>query len=121
MVGAGLLTTRAASNPLANAWDGVDDQLIAFGERISRFLPAGGALRPIGGVQFGEVARIADTWFTDPGIAFTATIPGHRGQAQVAGRDVRHVRRGRVGPDEAHDVRGRARRVDPRGPARGSR
>ena len=36
----------------------------------------GGALRPIGGVQFGEVARISDTWFTDPGIAFTATIPG---------------------------------------------
>jgi transglutaminase-like putative cysteine protease len=75
MVGAGLLTTRAASNPLANAWDGVDDQLIAFGERISRFLPVGGALRPIGGVQFGEVARIGDTWITDPGIAFTATIP----------------------------------------------
>ena len=75
MVGAGLLTQRAASNPLANAWDGVDDQLIAFGERISRFLPMGGALRPIGGVQFGEVARISDTWITDPGIAFTATIP----------------------------------------------
>jgi transglutaminase-like putative cysteine protease len=75
MLGAGLLTTRAASNPLANAWDGVDDQLIAFGERISRFLPMGGALRPIGGVQFGEVARIGDTWITDPGIAFTATIP----------------------------------------------
>ena len=75
MVGAGLLTQRAASNPLANAWDGVDDQLIAFGERISRFLPMGGALRPIGGVQFGEVARIGDTWITDPGIAFTASIP----------------------------------------------
>jgi transglutaminase-like putative cysteine protease len=76
MVGAGLLTQRAASNPLADAWDGVDDQLIAFGERISRFLPMGGALRPIGGVQFGELARITDTWITDPGIAFTATIPG---------------------------------------------
>jgi transglutaminase-like putative cysteine protease len=75
MVGAMLLTTRAASNPLAGAWDGVDDQLISFGERISRLLPMGGALRPIGGVQFMEVARITDTWFTDPGIAFTATIP----------------------------------------------
>jgi transglutaminase-like putative cysteine protease len=75
MTGAMLLTTRAASNPLAGAWDGVDDQLISVGERISRLLPMGGALRPIGGVSFGEVARITDTWFTDPGIAFTATIP----------------------------------------------
>ena len=75
MVGAGLLTQRAASNPLAGAWDGVDEQLIAFGEKVSRFLPMGGALRPIGGVQFNDVARIGDTWFTDPGIAFTATIP----------------------------------------------
>ena len=75
MTGAMLLTTRAASSPLAGAWDGVDEQLIAFGERISRLLPMGGALRPIGGVQFGEVARITDTWITDPGIAFSATIP----------------------------------------------
>jgi transglutaminase-like putative cysteine protease len=75
MTGAMLLTARAASSPLAGAWDGVDDQLIAFGERISRLLPMGGALRPIGGVQFGEVARITDTWTTSPGIAFTATIP----------------------------------------------
>jgi transglutaminase-like putative cysteine protease len=75
MVGSMLLTQRAASSPLAGAWDGVDDQLIAFGERISRLLPMGGALRPIGGVQFGEVARIGDTWITDPGIAFTATVP----------------------------------------------
>ena len=75
MTGAMLLTTRAASSPLAGAWDGVDDQLIAVGERISRLLPMGGALRPVGGVQFGEVARIGNTWTSDPGIAFTATIP----------------------------------------------
>jgi len=35
----------------------------------------GGALRPIGGVQFGQEVRIGDSWFSDPGIAFTATIP----------------------------------------------
>ncbi|HKF85071.1 MAG TPA: transglutaminase domain-containing protein [Candidatus Limnocylindrales bacterium] len=75
MLGSMLLTQRAASSPLAGAWDGVDDDLISFGERISRLLPMGGALRPIGGVQFGEVARITDTWITDPGIAFTATVP----------------------------------------------
>lgn len=75
LVGSLFLTYRAASAPLAGAWDGVDDQLIAFGERISRYLPVGGDLRAMGGVQFGQDARISDTWFTDAGIAFTATVP----------------------------------------------
>jgi transglutaminase-like putative cysteine protease len=75
LLGSMMLTTRAASSPLEGAWEGVGRNLVAFGESISRLLPMGGALRPIGGVQFGQDARIGDTWITDAGIAFTATVP----------------------------------------------
>jgi transglutaminase-like putative cysteine protease len=76
LLGSMMLTTRAASSPLEGAWGGVSRQLVSFGESISRLLPMGGALRPIGGVLFGQDAVIGDTWITDAGIAFTATVPG---------------------------------------------
>ncbi|MEO5964881.1 MAG: transglutaminase domain-containing protein, partial [Candidatus Limnocylindrales bacterium] len=75
LLGSMVLTTRAASSPLAGAWDGVDEQLIAIGEQLGRYLPNGGDLRPVGGVTFGSTFKIRDTWTTDPGIAFTATVP----------------------------------------------
>ena len=49
-----LLTNRAASAPLAGAWSGVGDRLVDMGEEISRCLPLGGAVRPLGKLQFGE-------------------------------------------------------------------
>ncbi|HEU0244626.1 MAG TPA: transglutaminase domain-containing protein [Candidatus Limnocylindrales bacterium] len=75
LVGSMALTQRAASSPLEGAWEGVGRNLVSFGESISRLLPMGGALRPIGGVQFGQDARISDTWITDAGVAFSATVP----------------------------------------------
>ncbi len=75
MTGSLLLTQRAASAPLAGAWDGVDDQLIRIGEELGRLFPVGGDFRGGGGVNFGSTARISDRWFSDDAVAFTATVP----------------------------------------------
>ena len=75
MAGSLLLTQRAASAPLAGAWDGMDDQLIRIAQDVGRLFPVGGALRGGGGVTFGSTARISDRWFSDDEIAFTATVP----------------------------------------------
>ena len=75
MVGSLLLTQRAASAPLAGAWDGINDQLIRVGQDISRLLPVGGDLRGFGSVSFGSTARISNRWFSDDKVAFTATVP----------------------------------------------
>ena len=75
MVGALLLTSRAASAPLARLWSGLDPQLVQIGEALGRFFPVGGDLKGGGGVAFGSSARIAGQWFSDPGVAFTATVP----------------------------------------------
>jgi hypothetical protein len=70
-----LLTQRAASAPLAGAWDGMDNQLVQVGEQIGRMFPVGGDLRGGGGVRFGSTAQISTHWFSDDGVAFTATVP----------------------------------------------
>jgi transglutaminase-like putative cysteine protease len=75
VTGSLLLTQRAASAPLAGAWDGVNDQFIRIAQDVGRLFPVGGALRGGGGVTFGATARISDRWFSDEGIAFTATVP----------------------------------------------
>ncbi len=69
------LTQRAASAPLAGAWDGISDQALDTFEEIARLLPAGGDWRGGGGVSFGSSARIAPRWFTDSQITFTAVVP----------------------------------------------
>ncbi len=74
MVGSLLLTTRAASSPLAGAWAPVHDQLIEVGETLGRFLPVGGDAKGTG-VTFGAAAKIAGKWFSDDDIAFTAILP----------------------------------------------
>ncbi len=75
MAGALLLTSRAASAPLARLWSGLDTQLVQIGEALGRFFPVGGDLKGGGGVAFGSSARIAGQWFSDPGVAFRATVP----------------------------------------------
>ncbi|HYO42361.1 MAG TPA: transglutaminase domain-containing protein [Candidatus Limnocylindrales bacterium] len=75
MAGSLLLTQRAASAPLAGAWDGIDDQLIRIGQELGRLFPVGGDFRGGGGVNFGSTARISDRWFSDDKVAFTATVP----------------------------------------------
>ena len=65
-----LLTQTASSAPLAGAVRGVGDQLINFGSDIQRFLPTGGANRPLG-VQFGNTAQISGQWTSSSDIAFS--------------------------------------------------
>jgi transglutaminase-like putative cysteine protease len=75
MAGSLLLTQRAASAPLAGAWEGIDDQLIQVGQEIGRLFPVGGDFRGAGGVSFGSRATISARWFSDDKVAFTATVP----------------------------------------------
>jgi transglutaminase-like putative cysteine protease len=75
LFGSLVLTQRAASAPLAGAWDGLDDQLVQWSETLGRLFPVGGALRPTGSVTFGTSARITSQWFSDDNVAFVATLP----------------------------------------------
>ncbi len=75
LVASMLLTQRATSAPLAGAWSGVDDQLVRIGREVGRLFPVGGDLRGGGGVSFGSTALISSRWYSDEGIAFTATVP----------------------------------------------
>jgi hypothetical protein len=65
-----VLTQTASSAPLAGAVRGVGDQLISFGQDFQRFLPTGGANRPLG-VQFGTTSQISGQWVTRDEIAFS--------------------------------------------------
>jgi transglutaminase-like putative cysteine protease len=80
VIGSLVLTQRAASAPLAGAWEGIDDQLIQVGETIGRLFPVGGEARPVAGVSFGSTARIAGRWFSDDAVAFEASVPADAGQ-----------------------------------------
>ncbi len=75
IVGSLVLTTRAASSPLAGAWTGLDAQLVQIGLKIGQVFPVGGDLRGGGGVAFGSSFRVAPQWFSDAGVAFTASVP----------------------------------------------
>ena len=65
-----VLTQTASSAPLEGAVRGVGDQLISFGQDFQRFLPTGGANRPLG-VQFGQTSQIVGQWVTRDEIAFS--------------------------------------------------
>lgn len=70
-----ILTQRAASSPLAGAWTGLDSQLVQIGKQLQGYFPAGGDVRGGGGVSFGPAVQIGSQWFSDRGVAFTATVP----------------------------------------------
>jgi hypothetical protein len=65
-----VLTQTASSAPLAGAVRGVGDQLLSFGQDFQRFLPTGGANRPLG-VQFGTTAQISGQWTSSNETAFS--------------------------------------------------
>jgi transglutaminase-like putative cysteine protease len=69
VVGSMLLTSAAASAPLAGIWADVPGVLIDLSRRIERLLPLGGASRPLG-VTFGESTQISGFWSPngDPGL-----------------------------------------------------
>lgn len=74
VAGALILTQTAASKPLAGAWDGVSDGLLAVSRSLQRFLPAGGANRSFG-VSFGPNATVQQVWTTDSTLAATIQRP----------------------------------------------
>ncbi len=61
------LTQTAASAPLAGAWDGVQDNILAVSRALSAFLPNGGSTRSLG-LVFGPGA-LGQVWSQDPGLA----------------------------------------------------
>ena len=70
VIGSLFLTNTASSSPLAGAVRGVGDQLVVWGRDFQRFLPTGGANRPLG-VQFGSTAPISGQWITAQSEAFS--------------------------------------------------
>lgn len=74
LVGSLFLTDRAASAPLAGAWDNVDQRLLELGEDLQRYFPTGGAQRGAG-ISFSDTTRIPSTWSTDSSTAFRVTLP----------------------------------------------
>ena len=74
VAGSLILTQTAASKPLAGAWDGVSDGLVAVSRSLQRFLPAGGANRSFG-VSFGPNATVQQVWTTDSTLAVTIQRP----------------------------------------------
>lgn len=74
VAGALVLTQTAASKPLAGAWDGASDALLAVSRVVQRFLPAGGANRSFG-VSFGPNATVQQVWTTDSSVALTIQRP----------------------------------------------
>ncbi|MFI5225902.1 MAG: DUF4129 domain-containing transglutaminase family protein [Candidatus Limnocylindrales bacterium] len=75
VVGALVLTTTAASAPLAAAFSGLDDQLVSVGQQFERFLPVGGPGTRISGVSFGPNALITGQWNNDPTEAIEIDVP----------------------------------------------
>jgi len=74
VLGSLILTQTAASKPLAGAWDGVSDGLVAVSQSLQRFLPAGGANRSLG-VSFSANATVELVWTSDPTLAVTIQRP----------------------------------------------
>jgi Transglutaminase-like superfamily/TgpA N-terminal domain len=70
VVGSLFLTNTASSSPLAGAVRGVGDQLVVLGRDFQRFLPTGGANRPLG-VQFPSTTQITGQWVTRESEAFS--------------------------------------------------
>ncbi|HVA87873.1 MAG TPA: transglutaminaseTgpA domain-containing protein, partial [Candidatus Saccharimonadales bacterium] len=75
VIGSLFLTASASSAPLANAWGGVDQNLIDLGQQLQRYLPGGGPGTRITGVAFGTTASISGRWVTDTTPALRIKLP----------------------------------------------
>ncbi len=74
VVGSLVLTSVAASAPLAGAWTDVGVRVVEWSRAFSRFLPQGGTGVSLG-PAFGESATITGSWFTNQQVAFTVEVP----------------------------------------------
>jgi transglutaminase-like putative cysteine protease len=81
VLGSLVLTSTASSAPLQGAWHGFETWVIDVSRTVQRFLPLGGASRPIGRVVFSDQAAITGTWFPNDTEAFRVIMPS--GEDQV--------------------------------------
>ena len=87
VIGSLFLTNTASSSPLAGAVRGVGDQLVVLGRDFQRFLPTGGANRPMG-VSFTSTAPISGQYGEGGGVLGPVRGAGG-GQALLAGGGLR--------------------------------
>ena len=73
VTGSLLLTTVAASDPLAGMWTDMNGRLIELSRGIERYLPASGSGRALG-PSFGSTATIRGFWTTNDSPALTVAI-----------------------------------------------
>lgn len=74
VVGSILLTSMAASAPLAGMWSQVPGFLIDLSRRVERLLPLGGASRPLG-VTFGDSTTVSGFWAPSDQVAVRVRLP----------------------------------------------
>ncbi|MDQ6794060.1 MAG: DUF3488 and transglutaminase-like domain-containing protein [Chloroflexota bacterium] len=74
VIGSLLLTGSASSAPLAGAWTGFGDKLVEISQSLQRYLPFGGAPRPVG-FGFGSSAPISGSWSQNNELAVTIHVP----------------------------------------------
>jgi transglutaminase-like putative cysteine protease len=74
VIGSLALTASASSAPLAGAWSGFGDRLIEVSQSLQRYLPFGGASRPVG-FGFGKSAQISGSWNTNTTLVATIRVP----------------------------------------------
>ncbi len=73
VVGSLLLTTAAASAPLAGAWDGVSDNVVEVSRSLAKFLPGGVNSRNLGS-EFGDDTQIRGFWVDDDRVYATIDL-----------------------------------------------
>lgn len=69
-----VLTASASSAPLATIWRGSERTLIEWSQELQRYLPFGGASRPLG-FGFGRTAQVGGQWVSDSTVAVTIQVP----------------------------------------------
>jgi Transglutaminase-like superfamily/Domain of unknown function (DUF4129) len=79
VIGSLLLTTVAASKPLAGVWTDMGGRVIEWSAFLEKYLPVSGSGRSIG-PSFGSSASISGVWTTnnDPALTWRTTTPMER-------------------------------------------
>ena len=73
VAGSLLLTTAAASDPLAGAWDGVSDRVVDVSRSLAKYLPGGANSRNLSN-EFGDDTQIRGFWVSDEQVYATIQL-----------------------------------------------
>ena len=119
VLGSLLLTTVAASKPLAGAWDGVSDNVVEVSRSLAKFLPGGANSRNLGS-EFGDDTQIRGFWVDDERVYATIEIsPDEDGQFYWRAVDVRSRSTTTAGPRRRRPISRNPPTIPARGDARG--